>query len=78
MEDINSDKSMSACVHCGLIVNAEAPWLGASPDCLLYDSEETTPFGVGEVKCPFSKKEMTINEACEDSSFFLSVPDDKQ
>lgn len=70
MEEINSDKSMSACVYWGLIVNAEAPWIGASSDYLLYDSEETTPFEKGEVKCPFSMKEMTINVACEDSSFF--------
>ena len=44
--------------------------LGPRPDYLLYDSEETTPFDVGEVKCPFSKEEVTINVACENSSFF--------
>jgi hypothetical protein len=39
------------------------------------------PFGVGEVKCPISKKEMTIEDACEseDLSFVLMAPsNDKQ
>ena len=36
------------------------PWLGTSPDCLLYDPTESKPYDFGEVKCPFSKKEMTI------------------
>ena len=30
-------QQIKACVECGLVVNAQAPWLGASPDCLLYD-----------------------------------------
>ena len=68
------DLIMTACVQCGLIINTEAPWLGASPDCLLYDIAEPTSFGIGEVKCPFSKKEMTIKEACEIyQSFYLNV-----
>ncbi|XP_028398837.1 uncharacterized protein LOC114522365 [Dendronephthya gigantea] len=67
------DLMMSACVQCGLFVNIEAPWLGASPDCLLHDHVEPS-FGIGEVKCPFSKKEMTIIEACKvDPSFYLHV-----
>ena len=65
---------MTACVQCRLIVNTEAPWLGPSPDCLLYDYVEPTSFGTGEVKYPFSKKEVTIKEACEiDPSFYLNV-----
>ena len=63
---------ITACVQCRLFINTEAPWLGASPDCLLHNSAEPTSFGIGEVKsCPFSKKEMTIQEACKvDYSFF--------
>ena len=53
-------QQIKACVECGLVVNAQAPWLGASPDCLLYDPSEENPYGIGEVKCPFSKKDMTI------------------
>ena len=50
---------IKACVSCGFIVNSQVPWLGASSDCLLYDPTECKPYGIGEVKCPFSKKEMT-------------------
>ena len=60
---------IKACVSCGFIVNSQVPWLGASPDCLLYDPTECKPYGIGEVKCPFSKKEMTIDNTCDDPTF---------
>ena len=66
-------KSIEACTQCGFLVNLEMPWLGASPDCFLFDPVESKPYGVGEVKCPFSKMDMSIEEACKDSSFFLTV-----
>ena len=70
-------KSIHVCTQCGFLVNLETPWLGASPDCFLFDASESKPYGIGEVKCPFSKMNMSIEEACEDSSFFLTVRDDK-
>jgi hypothetical protein len=42
--------------HCGFVVNSRFPWLGASPDFLVFDGAEANSFGIGEVKCPFSKK----------------------
>ena len=36
----------------------------------MFDHKEAT-FGIGEVKCPFSKKDFTIEEASEDKQFFL-------
>jgi hypothetical protein len=58
-------------VHCGFVVNSRFPWLGASPDCLVFDGAEANSFGIGEVKCPFSKKDMTVDEACKDKNFCL-------
>ena len=79
LEQLKSDeKSVTACTQCGLFINTETPWLGASPDCLLHGPNEEMPLGLGEVKCPSSKKDMTISEACQDSSFFLAAPSDKQ
>jgi hypothetical protein len=79
LEKMNDDaKSVTACTQCELFINTKSPWLGASPDCLLHDPNEEMSFGLGEVKCPSSKKEMTIAEACQDSSFFLVSPSDKQ
>ena len=66
LELLKSDeKSVTACTQCGLFINTETPWLGASPDCLLHDPDEEMPLGLGEVKCPSSKKDMTISEACQ-------------
>lgn len=36
----------------GLFVNPEYPWLGASPDAIVYDPSEDSPWGCVEVKCP--------------------------
>ena len=45
----------------------------ASPDFLVGDSKEAFPYGIGEVKCPFSKREMTIEKACAtDTTFYLT------
>ena len=36
---------------CGLVIHPQVPWLGTSPDGLVYDP--TTPsFGLVEIKCP--------------------------
>lgn len=56
----------------GFVVNGSLPWLGASPDFLVEDNSETTTIGLGEVKCPYAKRELTIQECCEDPNFFLS------
>lgn len=45
MKNVNLSK-------CGLVINPDAPWLGASPDGLVYDPLERPAFGVVEVKCP--------------------------
>ena len=66
-------QQIKAYVECGLVVNAQVPWLGANPDCLLYGPSEEKPYGIGEVKCPSYKKDMTIEEACMDSLFYLQV-----
>ncbi|XP_040072516.2 uncharacterized protein LOC115329946, partial [Ixodes scapularis] len=42
--------------HCGLVVNPGFPWLGATPDRLVYDPEELS-YGVLEIKCPYSLKD---------------------
>lgn len=38
--------------HIGLFVNLVCPWLGASPDRLVYDPEESS-YGGLEVKFPY-------------------------
>eukprot|EP00112_Aurelia_sp_Birch-Aquarium-sp1_P003430 Seg1383.7 transcript_id=Seg1383.7/GoldUCD/mRNA.D3Y31 product="hypothetical protein" protein_id=Seg1383.7/GoldUCD/D3Y31 len=56
-------------MECGLIINPRWPWLGASPDGVLIDAGKVA--GGIEIKCPFSKKEMNIADACKEKKFFL-------
>ncbi|KAJ8306827.1 hypothetical protein KUTeg_008811 [Tegillarca granosa] len=60
-------------VHeCGLVVNGQIPFLGASPDGKICENGTT---GIIETKCPFSAKEMTIDQACEIQTFCVELRD---
>ncbi|XP_076843798.1 uncharacterized protein LOC143526239 isoform X2 [Brachyhypopomus gauderio] len=37
---------------CGFVVHPDAPWMGSSPDGLVYDPTENPQYGLVEVKCP--------------------------
>ncbi|KAJ8367437.1 hypothetical protein AAFF_G00317850 [Aldrovandia affinis] len=37
---------------CGLVIHPDAPWLGASPDGLIFDPTAQPPFGLIGIKCP--------------------------
>ena len=68
---------VKVCSSCGLVVNRTSPWLGASPDFLISDTQEASPLGIGEIKCPYSKRELSIKEACEDLTFYLGTANGK-
>lgn len=40
---------------CGFVIHPDAPWLGSSPDGMVYDPKESPPFGLVEIKCPSAK-----------------------
>ena len=61
-------------ISCGLMINPKWPWLGASPDGLVIHGEKLS--GGLEIKCPYSKKNATILEACEDKTFFMQKTDE--
>ncbi|XP_065894857.1 uncharacterized protein [Dysidea avara] len=57
-------------IQCGLILDPEFPFLGATPDGLVYC--KCCESRVLEIKCPFSCKNKAFSEAILDnSSFFL-------
>ena len=57
---------------CALIVNPQWPWLACSFDGVgLLDGK----WYAIEIKCPFSKKNLTIEEACSDKNFFMKLSD---
>ncbi|CAN7938598.1 unnamed protein product [Ixodes hexagonus] len=50
-------KSRGRDVHlrsAGLFVDPDQPWLGATPDAIVYDATEDPPWGCVEVKCPYT------------------------
>ncbi|KAJ8252146.1 hypothetical protein COCON_G00214580 [Conger conger] len=53
---------------CGFVIHPDAPWLGSSPDGLIYDPTESPPFGLLEVKCPHAKSYVDCSYLkCKDS-----------
>lgn len=40
---------------CGFVIHPDAPWLGSSPDGVVFDPTESPPFGLVEIKCPNAK-----------------------
>ena len=58
----------------GLIVNPKWPWLGASHDGILKRNGHVIEI---EVKCPVSKRNMSIKDACQDKNFCLTYENDK-
>ena len=54
----------------GFAVHTEKGWFGASPDAWIHDLSCECPDGMAEFKCPYSKADMSPDEACEDPSFY--------
>ena len=62
--------------HVGFTIHPDYFWLGASPDRKVIDTAEKDPYGIIEVKCPFSHKDKLLEDACHDPSFFMFLGDD--
>ena len=56
-----------------LIINPKWPWLGASPDGIVGGEIVKAV----EVKCSYSKRDLTITDASCDKQFFLHIIDSK-
>ena len=57
----------------GLIISTQHPYLGASPDGII--SCDCCGIGVNEIKCPYCKKDKSIDEAVEDKRFCVQSVD---
>ncbi|KAH6929478.1 hypothetical protein HPB50_000346 [Hyalomma asiaticum] len=63
--------------HCGLVVDPGCPWLGASPDRVVWDPEEQEPHGIVEIKCPYSMKDLKEpfrRYLCRKGGMFKATP----
>ena len=57
----------------GCCIQPNIPWLVASHDGLVSDrSSPTDHFGIVEIKCPYRKRNCTVDEILGDSSFYVS------
>ena len=64
-------KDLYACPS-GFVISEEYPFLGASPDAAVYDPSVSDPFGLAEVKCPFSVRDVTPTDACSKLKYFFA------
>ncbi|XP_042195107.1 uncharacterized protein LOC103191470 [Callorhinchus milii] len=56
---------------CGLFIDPQRSWLGASPDGVVIDPKTGEDLALLEVKCPYKHRKHTIDKACEDPMFCL-------
>ena len=56
----------------GIHISVENPWLAASPDGLIEDPSENDErrYGILEIKCPYSARKMTPEDACHEINHF--------
>ena len=55
----------------GLSVHPSFPYLLASPDGKVFDPSTDSKYGLLEIKCPFSKRGETLDQAAADPNFYL-------
>ncbi len=73
LEVMRSTERVVAYTSCGIFTKCDEPFLGATPDGLIYDSQSIPCEGLIEIKCPQSKMFSTILEACQSKSFCCEV-----
>ena len=57
---------------CGFIIHPTMGWLGASPDAKVVDPSLQLLNGITEFKCPYSKRDKSPKECCDDPSFYCT------
>ena len=57
----------------GFYINPNFSFLGASPDGAVTDPSSEEPYGLVEIKCPYSHRDITPEEACSKKGFYCSL-----
>ncbi len=52
MEPAAVEEGRLTTILCGFLIHPDAPWMGSSPDGIVYDPKEQPVFGLVEIKCP--------------------------
>jgi len=58
---------------CGLVVNPSQPYLGTNPDGKVFDPLSPSAFGLLEIKCPYTWRNNSIEEARQDPNFPCAI-----
>ena len=72
--EINSNLSVK---KCGFLVHPTDEWLGTSPKCRVMDPTSEEPNCILGIRCPYSKQEMSQEEAYSDTKFLSNLTDSK-
>ena len=59
----------------GLVINPCLLFLGASPDGKVFDPTDRDSFGLLEIKAPYTWRNCTFLEACQDKNFICHIVD---
>ena len=59
----------------GFVIHPQQGWFGSSPDGIVIDSSNTACIGLLEIKCPYTKRDVSPEEACEDPNFYCYKDD---
>lgn len=58
----------------GLCISKDKPWYAASPDAVVFC--DCCSYGVLEVKCPYSLRDMSLKEEIHKNKFYIKVNDE--
>ena len=62
----------------GFVVSKASPVIGATPDARVVDFSCTDHFGTAEVKCLYTKHQVTPLDACSDAKFCMEKTNDTE
>ena len=63
---------------CGIFLSTTFPFLGATPDGLVYTGTGVGNFAILEIKCPYKHRNSKIADAYKDSKFCLQLDSSNQ
>ena len=61
----------------GIIIQSQLFWLGASPDGVIFD-KKIQEIGLLEIKCPYNKRNLSIESIITDKTFYIALSKDKK
>ena len=62
-------------LNCGVVIRTKMPWLCSSPDRKVIYRD--FGFGLLEIKCPYTLRNLTPEDACKDPSFYCEIVEGK-